>query len=67
MIERLIQTDVSTFDRDSLRKLKSYFDINIITCTLEQRRQWFENLYVLAQHDLSVAQRFLVFQKQRCA
>jgi hypothetical protein len=55
MIEKLQQVDVTTFDHATLKILKPYFDLNIATCTSEQRRIWFENLFALAQHNLSVA------------
>jgi hypothetical protein len=55
MIEKLNQIQISSFDRETLKILKPYFDLNIATCKSEQRRLWFENLFALAQHNLSVA------------
>jgi len=55
MIEKLSTVDVSSFDKSVLKKLKPYFDLNLAECSSQQRIQWFYNLFVLAQHDLSVA------------
>ena len=55
MIEKLIHTDVTDFDRSTLIKLKPYFDLNIATCSQADRELWFYNLLTLAQHDLSIA------------
>lgn len=55
MIQTLEQIDVSSFDKEILKKLKPYFDLNISECSPESRYQWFGNLFRLAQHDLSVA------------
>jgi len=55
MIEKLIQTDVTEFNKETLKKLKPYFDSNIIFSDLEERHQWFHNLLTLAQHSLGIA------------
>lgn len=55
MIETLSTVEVSTFDKNTLKILKPYFDLNLTECSREQRVHWFQNLFVLAQHDLSVA------------
>lgn len=55
MIEKLIHTDLATFDKTALKTLRPYFDLNISTCSPDLRYQWFHNLFVLAQHNLSIA------------
>jgi hypothetical protein len=55
MIEPLIQTDVAEFNKTSLKKLKPYFDLNLATCSIDQRHLWFQNSFVLAKHNLSIA------------
>jgi len=55
MIETLIQTDVKDFNRDTLTRLKPYFDLNIARATTGEREQWFHNLLTLAKYDLSIA------------
>lgn len=55
MIQQLETTDVAGFDKEILKKLKPYFDLNIATCSQELRYLWFQNLFVLAQHNLSIA------------
>lgn len=55
MIETLIHTDVTDFNKDTLKKLKPYFDLNISRSTVAERELWFHNLLTLAQYDLSIA------------
>lgn len=55
MIQQLISTDVTEFNKNTLLKLKPYFDLNIVTATLAERTQWMENLYTLAKHSLGIA------------
>ena len=55
MIEQLIQTEVTEFNKDTLKKLKPYFDLSISYSTPDQRELWFHNLLALAKHDLSIA------------
>jgi len=55
MIQQLIQTDVKDFNRDTLVRLKPYFDLNIAHATTSEREQWFHNLLTLAKYDLSIA------------
>lgn len=55
MIEKLIKIEIDNFDKESLKMLKPYFDLDIIKCSLDQRQLWFQNLFVLAQYDLSIA------------
>ena len=55
MIQQLIQTDVKHFDRNTLTRLKPYFDLNIARATTTEREQWFHNLLTLAKYDLSIA------------
>jgi len=55
MIETLIHTYVTDFNKDTLKKLKPYFDLNIARSTVAERELWFHNLLTLAQYDLSIA------------
>ena len=55
MIETLIQTDVTDFNKDTLKKLKPYFDLNVIRSTTSGRELWFHNLLTLAKYNLSIA------------
>jgi hypothetical protein len=55
MIEQLIHTDARDFNRDTLIKLKPYFDLNIARSSATEREQWFHNLLTLAKYDLSIA------------
>ena len=55
MIEKLIHTDVTEFNKDTLKKLKPYFDSNIARSTIAERELWFHNLLILAQYNLSIA------------
>lgn len=55
MIQTLIQTDVTDFDRTSLKKLKPYFDANIARSSAAERELWFYNLLTLAKYNLSIA------------
>ena len=55
MIETLIQTDVTDFNKDTLTKLKPYFDLNVIRSTTAGRELWFHNLLTLAKYNLSIA------------
>jgi len=55
MLATLIQTDVTDFNRDTLIKLKPYFDLNIARSSAADREQWFHNLLTLAKYDLSIA------------
>jgi len=55
MIETLIQTDVKDFNRDTLKKLKPYFDSNIVRSSVVERELWFHNLLTLAKYDLGIA------------
>ena len=52
MIEPLIHTDVTDFNKDTLKKLKPYFD-NIFFAT--QKETWFHNLLTLATYNLGIA------------
>jgi hypothetical protein len=45
----------STFNKDILAELKSYFDIDFVQANVSDYRQWFENLYVVAKHDVGIA------------
>ena len=55
MIEKLITTDVTEFNKETLAKLKPYFDLNHFDCLSEDRHLWFQNLLALAQHSLGIA------------
>jgi hypothetical protein len=55
VIEQLIQTNVADFNKDALKKLKPYFDVNIARCESAERELWFHNLLALARHNLGVA------------
>ena len=55
MIETLIHTDVTEFNKDTLKKLKPYFDLNVIQSTADGRELWFHNLLTLAKYNLSIA------------
>jgi len=55
MIEPLIHADVNDFNRDTLKKLKPYFDLNIARSTSKERELWFHNLLTLAQYNLGIA------------
>lgn len=55
MIQQLVTTDIQTFDRQALKSLRAYFDLNLATCSQDLRNLWFQNLFVLAQHNLSIA------------
>lgn len=55
MIETLIHTDVTDFNKDTLKKLKPYFDLNVIQSTADGRELWFHNLLTLAKYNLSIA------------
>ena len=54
MIIPLTQTDVNSFNKNTLKILKPYFDINI-SAEAHQKELWYHNLLVLAQHNLGVA------------
>jgi hypothetical protein len=58
MIEKLTKEDlvgIDDFNKDTLKKLKSYFDIQITEISLEEHSLWMRNLLVLGQHNLSLA------------
>jgi len=55
MIETLIHTDVTKFNKDTLKKLKPYFDTNLTFSSADERYQWFRNLLTLARHSLGIA------------
>jgi hypothetical protein len=56
MIEKLIQTDVNTFDLNAVKVLKKYFDCGLTTtCSDSERELWFYNLLQIAQHSVGMA------------
>ncbi len=55
MLEKLIQPNVTKFDKETLKQLKPYFDSNIIQSSQQERYQWFQNLLTLAQYNLGIA------------
>lgn len=55
MIEKLVQTDVTEFNKETLKKLKPYFDSDVLACSSEERYQWFRNLRTLARYSLGIA------------
>jgi hypothetical protein len=55
MIQELKEINISDFNKDTLKKLKPYFDLNIAQSTASNREQWFHNLLTLAKYDLSIA------------
>jgi len=58
MIEKLTKenlVNINDFNKDTLKQLKPYFDIQITEASLEEHSLWMNNLLVLAQHNLSIA------------
>lgn len=47
--------EIDTFDKTVLASIQSKFDLNFNTCGIQERSQWFENLFLVAQHNVGVA------------
>ena len=47
--------DINGFNKDTLKKLKPYFDIDTTMDHAEDHYEWHYNLLVLAKHNLSIA------------
>ena len=55
MIKQLINPQSECFDKQTLKKLEPYFDLNFASANLDEKTQWFNNLLTLAQYNLGVA------------
>ena len=55
MVKQLNAIDINSFNLDSLKVLKPYFDIKLAHTTQDHREQWIQNLLVLAQHSVGIA------------
>lgn len=54
-IQQLSTVDVNDFDKDTLKKLKPYFGLELSGSSANDREQWFVNLLALAQHSLGIS------------
>jgi len=55
MLAQLTHPTVTDFNKETLTKLKSYFDIDFINASSSDRQLWFTNLMTLGKHSLGVA------------
>ena len=54
-IQQLSTVEVDNFNKDALKKLKPYFDLELSKCSVADCEQWFFNLLTLARHSVGIA------------